>query len=281
VAGKLVSPGTLFVVATPLGNLGDVTERAASVLRTVDLVAAEDTRRTRALLSHLEAHPRLISVHAHTPASRLDRLATAIAGGQTVALVSDAGTPTISDPGATLVGRVRAAGGTVVAVPGPSAVAAALSISGLPADRYIFLGFVPRKGADRRALLSRAAESPWTVVLFEAPDRLDRLLGDLRALCGDGRVAAVARELTKIHEELRVGTLAELEVYYRERAARGEVTVLVSGCEAGPASPSSEQAREQARIWLAEGGSRRDAAQRLVAELGLARNEAYHIVTGL
>lgn len=280
-AGNLVSPGTLYVVATPLGNLGDVTERAASVLRTVEMVAAEDTRRTRVLLTHLDAHPRLISVHAHTPASRLDRLAAAIAGGQNVALVSDAGTPTISDPGATLVGRVRAAGGAVVAVPGASAVAAALSISGFPADRYIFLGFVPRKGVERRQLLSRAAASPWTVVLFEAPDRLERLLGDLRLVCGDDRMAAVARELTKIHEELRVGTLLELEVYYRERAARGEVTVLVSGREAGRVTPPSEQARAQARTWLAEGTSRRDAAQRLVAELGLARNEAYQIVTGL
>jgi 16S rRNA (cytidine1402-2'-O)-methyltransferase len=173
----LVSAGTLYVVATPLGNLGDLSERAASVLRDVEVVAAEDTRRARVLLQRAEARPRVVSYHAHSPESRTEALLGSLVDGDSVALLADAGTPTVSDPGATLVQRAHEQDIPVVAVPGPSAVAAALSISGLPADRYTFLGFVPRKGKDRRALLQHVATCPWTSVLFEAPGRLERLRG--------------------------------------------------------------------------------------------------------
>ncbi len=160
-----MSAGTLYVVATPLGNLGDLSERATSVLRDVEVVAAEDTRRARVLLQRAEARPKVVSYHAHSPESRTESLLGSLADGDSVALLADAGTPTVSDPGATLVQRAHEQGVPVVAVPGPSAVAAALSISGLPADRYTFLGFVPRKGKDRRALLQHVAASQWTSVL--------------------------------------------------------------------------------------------------------------------
>lgn len=276
-----MSAGTLFVVATPLGNLGDLSERAASVLRGVGVVAAEDTRRARVLLQRVEARPRVVSYHAHSPGSRTEALLDSLADGESVALLADAGTPTVSDPGADLVRRARERGVPVVAVPGPSAVAAALSISGLPADRYSFLGFVPRKGRDRRSLLRHVAQSPWTTVLFEAPGRLVRLLQDLAGACGADRRAAVARELTKVHEELKSGTLSELRVYYEESPPRGEVTLLVAGTPPVTPAPDEGAVRERARELLAEGMSRRDTADRLAAELALSRREAYRIVTDL
>ncbi|HUF36764.1 MAG TPA: 16S rRNA (cytidine(1402)-2'-O)-methyltransferase, partial [Gemmatimonadales bacterium] len=217
-------PGTLFVVATPLGNLGDLSPRAAEVLRQVPIVAAEDTRRTRGLLSHLGAAPTLLSFHAHSQDRRLESLLGMLADGRDVALVSDAGTPAVSDPGGDLVAAARERGFVVVPIPGPSAVATALSASGLAADRYLFLGFPPRKGGERQRLLRRAAEEEWSVVLFEAPPRLAALLADLAAVAGPDRRAVVARELTKLHEEFRAGTLAELADYYSQVAPRGELT---------------------------------------------------------
>ncbi len=273
--------GTLYVVATPLGNLGDLSTRAAGVLRAVAVVAAEDTRRARVLLRHAGATPRLVSFHAHSPPRRLEALLDVLCEGRDVALVSDAGTPTVSDPGAELVRRAREAGAAVVPLPGPSAVSAALSVSGLPADRYTFLGFAPRKGAARWRLLEVAAGSPWTVVLFEAAPRLAELLADLEAACGGGREAAVARELTKVFEELKSGTLHDLEVYYREHPPRGEVTVLVAGSGPIARRADPDAARARAATLLAEGLTRKDVTARLVAEFDLSRNEAYKLVTEL
>ena len=277
-----MSAGTLYVVATPLGHLGDLSERAASVLRGVNLVAAEDTRRARVLLERAQAKPRVLSYHAHSPPSRAESLIDSLLGGESVALLADAGTPTVSDPGVELVRRAHEVGVPVATVPGPSAVTAALSISGLPADRYTFLGFLPRKGRDRRALVQHVATAPWTTVLFEAPGRLVRLLHDLAQACGPERRAAVARELTKVHEELKSGTLSDLEVYYEESPPRGEVTVLIAGTPS-PAAPAPDEqtVRDRARELLGEGMTRRDAAGRLAAELALSRREAYRIVTNL
>jgi len=213
-AAAAVSPGTLYVVATPLGNLQDLTVRAAAVLRAVPVVAAEDTRHTRRLLSHLDAHPRLVSVHAHVEPARLRQVVELLLAGEDVALVSDAGTPAVSDPGAALARLAREAGVRVVPVPGPSAVAAALSAGGFPADRFLFLGFLPRRGPERRALLARAATEPWTVVLYEAANRLAALLGELAAAGHGARRAVVAREVTKVHEEFREGSVAELAAHY-------------------------------------------------------------------
>jgi len=276
-----VSAGVLYVVGTPLGNLGDLTARAADVLRSVHVVAAEDTRRTRGLLHHLDAHPDLVSFHAHSDPKKLTGLLEQLRGGRTVALVTDAGTPAISDPGAELVRGAHEAGIPVIPVPGPSAVITALSAAGLPADRFTFLGFPPRKGRDRRELLEAAASSRWTVVLYEAPTRLTALLADLTALCGPDRPAVVARELTKVHEEVRAGTLTDLMGYYEEHEPRGEVTLVLSGSPETPdvASPDPAAVRARALALRAEGLSRRDVVQRLVEELHLPRNEAYRLVT--
>jgi 16S rRNA (cytidine1402-2'-O)-methyltransferase len=280
---ELVEVGTLHVLATPLGNLGDLSDRAKEVLRAVSVVAAEDTRRARILLDHVEARPRVVSFHAHSKPGRLMSIVQMLEAGEQVALIADAGTPTVSDPGAELVRRAREAGATVVAVPGPSAVATALSVSGLPADRFSFLGFPPRKGRDRRRLLEHAASSPWSTVFFEAPPRLVALLRDLRASCGEDRQVAVARELTKVYEEVQTGTLAQVMGYYEENPPRGEVTVVVAGQPLREARPvvNEAEARVRAKALLAEGLSRRDAADRLAKELSMVRREAYRIVTSL
>jgi 16S rRNA (cytidine1402-2'-O)-methyltransferase len=274
--------GTLYVVATPLGNLGDLSPRAAETLRQASVVAAEDTRRTRGLLSHLGASPTLLSFHAHSGERRVETLLEILGGGRDVALVTDAGTPGVSDPGTDLVGAALDAGFPVVPIPGPSAVATALSAAGIAADRYLFLGFVPRKGTERSRLLTRAAAEEWSVVFFEAPPRLVALLTDLAAAAGAGRRAMVARELTKLHEELRPGTLAELADYYSGVAPRGELTIVMEGTGAPPPAPDrTADAAEEAAALLAEGLSRREVARRLTETLGMSRNDAYRLVTGL
>ena len=276
------TPGTLYVVATPLGNLGDLSPRARDVLSTVPVVAAEDTRRTRGLLTHLEARPTLLSFHAHSAEHRLDSILEILHSGRDVALVSDAGTPSVSDPGTDLVAEARASGIAVIPIPGPSAVATALSAAGLPADRYLFLGFIPRKGRERARLLGRAAIEEWSVVFFEAPSRLVALLEDLIPLAGPGRSAVVGRELTKIHEEIRSGTLGELADYYSAIPPRGELTVVLQGAgQPAPEPDRTEDAVEQATALLAEGLSRREVVQRLTQSLGLPRNEAYKLVMEL
>jgi 16S rRNA (cytidine1402-2'-O)-methyltransferase len=273
---------TLYVVATPLGNLGDLSPRAAEVLRQAAVVAAEDTRRTRGLLSHLGASPTLLSFHAHSGERRVDTLLGILKDGRDVALVTDAGTPGVSDPGADLVAAALEAGFVVVPIPGPSAVPAALSVAGLPADRYVFLGFIPRKGTERSRLLARAAAEEWSVVLFEAPTRLVPLLKDLAAVAGPGRMALVARELTKLHEELRRGTLAELADYYSMTPPRGELTIVVEGTGTPAAPPDrTADAVEEATALLAEGLSRREVARRITETMGIARNDAYRLVMGL
>jgi 16S rRNA (cytidine1402-2'-O)-methyltransferase len=274
-----VRGGTLYVVATPLGHLGDLSARATELLRSVAVVAAEDTRRTRALLSHLDAHPRLVSYHAHSDRRASSGILASLERNEDVALVTDAGTPAISDPGAELVGEVRAAGYRVVPVPGPSAVAAALSASGLPADRYLFLGFLPRKGAERERLLAHLGSMEWTAVLFEAPGRIVELLTDLEAVCGGGRRAFIARELTKVHEELVAGTLAELAGSAAGLEPRGEYTVVVEG--AGPVEPADrgKEARRAAARLLAEGLSRKAVAGVLEELYDLPRNTSYRIAT--
>lgn len=273
-------PATLFVVATPLGNLGDLSARAIDVLRSVGVVAAEDTRRTRPLLAHVGSEARLISYHAHSGEKRQDALVEILREGRDVAVVSDAGTPGVSDPGAALVLAVREAGFPVVPVPGPSAVTAALSASGFPADRYLMLGFLPRRGGERDRLLADAAASPWTVAFYESPHRLVALLEDLAALAGPERPALVAREITKLHEDLRDGTLASLAAHYAAREPLGECTVLLAGRGERPvedAGAVEDVARELARRLLAEGRSRKEVAKALADELGMARNAAYKL----
>jgi len=273
--------GTLYVVATPLGNLDDLSPRAAATLCRVIAVAAEDTRHTRTLLAHVGSRAELMSFHAHSSDAALRRILNLLGTGKDVALVTDAGTPAVSDPGAALVAAARERDVPIVTVPGPTAVAAALAVSGLPADRYLFLGFPPRKGGDRRRLLDTVAKSEWTVVLFEAPNRTAELLADLAGACGGARRAAVARELTKVFEETRAGTLTDLAGYYAEAPPRGEVTVVVAGTGRAVREEPAPDPEAMARALLAQGLTRKDVADRLAAETGITRNTAYRLVNDL
>lgn len=275
--------GTLYVVATPLGNLGDLSPRAADTLKRVAAVAAEDTRHSKPLLHHAGSRAELISFHEHSSERALERILRILSEGRDVALITDAGTPVISDPGVVLVAAARERGIPIVTIPGPTAVAASLSVSGIGGDRYLFLGFLPRKGSDRRRLLLTAAQSEWTVVMFEAPNRVTQLLADLMDVCGPDRQAAVSRELTKVFEETRAGTLQELSEHYAEAPVRGEVTVVLSGTgkqhvDERPAPPDPG---ERAKALLAEGLSRKDVAHRLAEETGISRNTAYRLVSEL
>ncbi len=273
--------GTLYVVATPLGHLGDLSPRAADTLRQVAVVAAEDTRRTRPLLQVIGASPRLMAWHAHSGPQRTAAVLTCLTSGQDVALVTDAGTPAISDPGVILVAAAQEAGVPVVPIPGPSAVATALSCAGLPVDRYLFLGFIPRKGKERAKLLQQAADLPWASVFFEAPGRLVPLLEDLLPLTGPDREAVVARELTKVHEEFRRDTLTALAAHYTAVPPRGEVTVVLAGAPESVAAPVVHTVDDFAATisaGRAAGDTRRDLVQRLITEHGVTRNEAYRLV---
>jgi 16S rRNA (cytidine1402-2'-O)-methyltransferase len=275
--------GTLYVVATPLGNLGDLSPRAAETLKRVSAVAAEDTRHSKPLLNHAGSRAELVSFHAHSSERALERILRILVEGRDVALITDAGTPAISDPGVALVAAARERAIPIVTIPGPTAVAAALSISGIGGDRYVFLGFLPRKGSDRRRLLLTVASSEWTVVLFEAPNRVTQLLADLIDTCGPDRQASVSRELTKVFEETRAGTLQELSDHYADAPVRGEVTVVVAGTGRQKVEelPPPPDPAERARALLEEGLSRKDAANRLAEETGISRNTAYRLVNEL
>jgi 16S rRNA (cytidine1402-2'-O)-methyltransferase len=270
-------PGTLYVVATPIGNLGDLSARAAEVLRTVDVVVAEDTRRTRTLLAHVGAHPAdLLSLPAFDEAGRLARVVDRLAGGATVALVTDAGTPGVSDPGTRLVDAAWQAGAKVVPVPGPSAALTALSASGLPADRFLFAGFLPRKGGARADALAWLRRVPATLVLFEAGNRAAATLEDLREAFGD-RPAALARELTKLHEEIARGRLSEL----RERFSgdlRGEVTLVVGGAGEAEEEAPAETVEDEIARRLAAGHPPTAVARAIAQGRGIPRSEAYELV---
>ncbi len=283
--------GTLYIVSTPIGNLEDLTLRARRILAEVDGILAEDTRRTGQLLHHLGVRTPMRSLHRHNERAREEEVLARLAEGASLALVSDAGTPLVSDPGEGLVARVRAAGHAVVPIPGASAVLAALVASGLAAVPFTFLGFPPRKGKERAAFLAQLRETVHTVVLFESPERTARLLADLAALGPDQerRAGAVVREVTKLHEEVRGGTVAELAAYYEESPPRGEVTVVVGPLPAeGPAADTGEGEGVDeaailalARALLAEGASPSRTAREVARRLGLPRNRVYALVQDL
>ena len=266
--------GALVLVATPIGNLGDVTARARAVLADADVVCCEDTRRTRALLTALSipAGRRLVSVHAHNEAQKAQWVAARIAEGATVAYVTDAGTPGISDPGARLVAEVVARGQSVTVVPGPSAALAALVVSGLPTERFCVEGFLPRKGAERAERLAALRVEPRTAVLFEASSRIAATLRDLAGALGD-RPAALCRELTKLHEEVRRGSLAELAEVVGSSAPRGEVVLVVGGAAARRAG--DDEVARAVRAELEGGATVRDTASAVAATLGVSRRRAY------
>jgi 16S rRNA (cytidine1402-2'-O)-methyltransferase len=273
--------GQLVLVATPIGNLGDLSPRAREVLATADLICCEDTRRTRALLSASGIGAkgphgdRLLSLHGHNEASRLDRVAAAVAGGATVALVSDAGTPGISDPGAWLAARLADAGATVSTVPGPSSVLGALVVSGLPADRFCVEGFLPRKGPERRRRLGALMADARTTVVLEAPSRLAATLAELAA-ADAARPVAVVRELTKLHEEVWRGTVGEAADVFAAREVRGEVVLVIGGAPA--AAPAGEdQVEDAVRAALGDDPSAgpRQVAELVSVALGVPRRRAY------
>ncbi|MBV9076550.1 MAG: 16S rRNA (cytidine(1402)-2'-O)-methyltransferase [Methylobacteriaceae bacterium] len=272
---EALAPG-LYVVATPIGNLGDISFRALATLAAADAVLAEDTRVTKVLLAHYGITTPLVSYHEHSDGSVRDRMVARLRDGQALALVSDAGTPLVSDPGYRLVEEAIAAGIRVVPLPGASAVMAALVVSGLPTDRFFFEGFLPAKAGPRRARLAALAPIPATLVLYEAPHRLAESLADAAQVLGP-RPAAVARELTKLYETVRRGALPDLAgSYAAEPAPKGEVVLLVA-----PASPESRGAEAAATLderlgaALAAGHSVRDAAAIVCAETGLPRREVY------
>ncbi|MHB1329636.1 MAG: 16S rRNA (cytidine(1402)-2'-O)-methyltransferase [Gemmatimonadales bacterium] len=271
--------GTLYVVATPIGNLGDLSPRAAETLRLVAVVAAEDTRQTRKLVDHAGSNARMISCHAHSDRARLDEILGILQVGQDVALTTDAGTPGVSDPGPALVALARAAGIPVLPIPGPSAVATALMASGLPADRYVFLGFPPRKGQERTAWLERIKTETATVVCFEAPGRAADLVTDLAEVAGADRRALLGREMTKRFEEYRSGTLGELvEGLAGGGDLRGEVTLVLEGAAEVVHAPEVDQAAQMAQALIAAGLERSRVAKAVAQVFGLGRNESYRLV---
>ncbi|HEY7137004.1 MAG TPA: 16S rRNA (cytidine(1402)-2'-O)-methyltransferase [Acidimicrobiia bacterium] len=275
--------GALVLVATPIGNLADLSPRAVETLRDATLIAAEDTRRTRALLSHegIAAGGRLVAVHAHNEREAARRIVECVAGGGVVAYVSDAGTPGVSDPGTALVRACVDAGLTVSAVPGPSALLAALVVSGFPTDRFVFEGFLPRKGRAREERLATIATETRTVVCFESPNRVAATLADLARVCGADREVAVARELTKLHEETWRGLLGDAVERTAGATARGEHVVVVA-----PAPPQVHEVDDDTldralRAALDGGSSARDAAAGVAAELGVPKRRAYDAAVSL
>lgn len=223
----MTSTGTLYVCGTPIGNLQDITIRALDVFRNVDLIAAEDTRRTRKLLAHFEIPTKTISYHEHNEFSRAPQLIEMIKEGKQVALVTDAGMPGISDPGAHLVDCALSNNLKVVSIPGPSAVITALSVSGFSADEFTFVGFLPRKGKRREEALESLAQETIVAVIYESPYRLTRTLSDLVSVLGGDRKVVVTRELTKLHEEIIKGTLEEVREEFSQRTIKGEITIVV------------------------------------------------------
>ncbi|HKZ54304.1 MAG TPA: 16S rRNA (cytidine(1402)-2'-O)-methyltransferase [Anaerolineales bacterium] len=267
--------GTLYLVATPIGNLEDITLRALRVLNQVRMIAAEDTRHTRKLLSHYHISVPLLSYHEHNKDPRLSAILSALSEGD-VALVSDAGTPGLSDPGYELVRASLQAGHQVTPIPGPSAPVAALVASGLPTDAFVFVGYLPRKTSERRRLLLELARERRTLLAFEAPHRLRQTLADLRQIFGEARPTALCRELTKVHEEILRGTLGEVAEVFRTREPRGEITLVIGG-------PGEGQAWEEARVrdalgeQIALGSSPSEAARLVAAQAGWPRRTVYRM----
>jgi len=269
---------TLWLVATPIGNLGDLSPRAVDVLAHVGLICCEDTRRTGLLLQHAGVRAERLAVcNDHTELSRVDDVLRVLGGGRDVAIVSDAGTPGISDPGERIVRAAIEAGCDVSAVPGPSAAIMALTISGLAADRFVFEGFIPRKGSDRVARLADIAAEHRTSVIYEAPHRILRTLEDLRGTCGDDRNVVVTRELTKLHEEVVRGPLGQIDI----GGPRGEYVLVLEGAPVDDRPISDDDVRDALRSELAGGSSTRDAAAAVAKDSGRPKREVYALAIGL
>ena len=273
--------GRLVLVSTPIGNLGDMTPRAVETLRACALICCEDTRHSGKLLSHAGiSGVRLAVANEHTEVARTEEVLNLLAAGSDVAVITDAGTPGISDPGARLVRAAIDAGHVVSAVPGPAALVMALVVSGFDSTRFVFEGFLPRSGRERTERIAEVAAERRTIVLYEAPHRVERTVTDLAAACGASRRVALARELTKLHEEIWRGTLAEAAVHLTERAPRGEYVVVVEG------APAAVEADDDAvltalRMALAGGADRRTAIATVMASTGAAKRRVYDLALTL
>lgn len=265
--------GVLYVVATPIGNLEDITLRALRILREVNLITAEDTRVTRKLLSHYEIHTPLTSLHEYSPPAKIEELAQRLLAGESIALVTDAGTPTLSDPGSALIRRAREVGVSVLCVPGASAVTAAMSLAGLAEGRFVFDGFPPRKSKERRTYLQSLQAEQRAVVWFEAPHRLTALLRDVLGVLGD-RELFLARELTKQFEEARVAKVSEWLAHFERMPPRGEFTLILLPREPAPLPPP-EDPLQVVRELIAQGLGEKDALKETARRTGLSRRTLY------
>jgi 16S rRNA (cytidine1402-2'-O)-methyltransferase len=268
--------GQLILVATPIGNLGDVSRRAAETLEQADVIYCEDTRHTRQLLSHLAiSGQKLVSLHAHNETSRIQQVIDQLEAGQQIALASDAGMPVISDPGQRLVAAVQAAGYTITATPGPNAALMALAISGLPTERFVFEGFLPNSGKTRKERLAVIANEYRTIILYESPHRLERTVVDLAAIINSERVVVLARELTKLHEDVWRGTAAEVLIHVHATPPRGEYTLVIEGAKPVDIEVSDSVIEAALRTQLAAGATSRTAIDAVTQQYQLPRKRVY------
>jgi 16S rRNA (cytidine1402-2'-O)-methyltransferase len=271
------SAGSLVLVATPIGNLGDMTQRAVEALQSADVICCEDTRHSGKLLVHFGiTGKKLIVINEHTEYDAREEIVSLVASGSIVALVTDAGTPGISDPGERLVVAVVEAGGNVTAVPGASALTMALVISGLPTSRFVFEGFLPRSGAERTDRLAMTTTESRTIVLYEAPHRLAKTLSDLTTACGAMRRVVLARELTKLHEQIWRGTLQDANMLVAATEPRGEYVIIIEPAKP-PAPPTDEELVAAIKAEIAKGVSRKDSAARVSARFGVAKRTVYEL----
>ena len=271
------SGGSLILVATPIGNLGDMTQRAVETLQSADVICCEDTRHSGKLLAHFGVtDKKLIVINEHTEYDAREEIVALVVSGSLVALITDAGTPGISDPGERLVTAVIEAGGQITAVPGASALTMALVISGLPTSRFVFEGFLPRSGIERTERLAMTTTESRTIVLYEAPHRLVKTLSDLTTACGAMRRVVLARELTKLHEEIWRGTLQDANMYVVNTEPRGEYVIIIEPAKP-PAPPTNEELLAAIRAEIAKGVSRKDSAARVSARFGVAKRTVYEL----
>jgi len=269
--------GALVLVATPIGNLGDISQRAIDALKAADIICCEDTRHSGKLLAHFGVTgKKLVVINEHTEYDAREEIVSLVTSGSNVALITDAGTPGISDPGERLVVAVINAGGVVTAVPGPSALTMALVISGLPTSRFVFEGFLPRSGAERTERLAMATTESRTTVFYEAPHRLVKTLSDLTTACGAMRGVVLARELTKLHEEIWRGTLQDANMHVAKTEPRGEYVIILEPAKP-PAPPTDEELLAAIRAEIAKGVSRKDSAARVSARFGVAKRTVYEL----
>ena len=273
--------GQLVLVATPIGNLQDITERAVETLRKADVICCEDTRHSSKLLQRIGVSEKpLLIVNEHTEHDSREKIAAMVAAGKTVALITDAGSPGISDPGERIVRAVIDSGGSVSATPGPSAAIMAVTLSGLPTARFVFEGFLPRSGAERKERLESVASETRTVVLYEAPHRLHKTISDLELMCGPTRRVVLAAELTKVHEDVWRGSLHDAAKRHAEGEPRGEFVIVLAG--ATPAAPPSDDELLAAlRTEIDAGVSRKDAASRVSARFGVSKRHVYELTLTL